>query len=79
MKTGKFIIVLCVGLIAAFPLAVQDFNTTYFIVMPKCLSLNDEVQKYFVVTTNVNSGVYGNFFNRMQVRGSIPGDFRVVR
>lgn len=69
MKTGKFIVALCLGLYAGFGLSAQDFNPDYLKSMPQGLTLNDEVQKYLVVTNHVNSDVYGNFFNKMQVKG----------
>ncbi len=69
MKTGKFISILCFGLFAVVTLSAQSLNADYFKSLPQELSLNDEEQKFLVVTNHLNSDIYGNFFNKMQVKG----------
>ena len=38
-------------------------------VLPQNLELKDELQKYVVTTDHFNTDIFGNFFNKMRVRG----------
>ena len=37
--------------------------------LPQNLELNDELQKYVVTTDHFNTDIFGNFFNKMRVKG----------
>ena len=37
--------------------------------LPQNLVLNDELQKYVVTTDHFNTDIFGNFFNKMRVKG----------
>ena len=37
--------------------------------LPQSLELKDEVQKYVVTTDHFNTDIFGNFFNKMRVKG----------
>ena len=50
-------------------LAQKKMNAEIFKSLPQNLELKDEVQKYQVVTNHVNGDIFGNFFNKMQVKG----------
>lgn len=70
MKTVKFF-----GMVVLFILtfthvnAQKKMNPEIFESLPQSLELKDEVQKYQVVTNHINGDIFGNFFNRMQVKG----------
>lgn len=70
MKTVKFF-----GMVGLFILtfanlnAQKKMNPEIFESLPQSLELKDEVQKYQVVTNHINGDIFGNFFNKMQVKG----------
>jgi hypothetical protein len=71
MKTEKFF-----GMVVLFILtfaqvdAQKKMNPEIFKSLPQSLELKDEVQKYQVVTNHINGDIFGNFFNKMQVKGN---------
>ncbi|MGM0619521.1 MAG: hypothetical protein ACQETJ_00615 [Bacteroidota bacterium] len=70
MKTGKvFWMVILFILTISGALAQKKMNSEIFKSLPQSLDLKDDVQKYLVVTNHVNSDIFGNFFNKMQVKG----------
>jgi hypothetical protein len=70
MKTVKvFGMVVLFFLTFANANAQKKMNTEIFKSLPQNLELKDEVQKYQVVTSHVNTDIFGNFFNKMQVKG----------
>src|SRR6056297_1681395 len=70
MKTEKFFgMVVLFFLTASAAFAQEKMNTEVFKSLPQSLELKDEIQKYRVVTNHVNSDIFGNFFNKMQVKG----------
>ncbi|KAF0239071.1 MAG: hypothetical protein FD181_456 [Prolixibacteraceae bacterium] len=75
MKTQKFflvtILVLTTGLMA-FSQKKTDSNVNEQLtaeLLPQNLKLKDELQKYVVTTDHFNSDIFGNFFNKMRVKG----------
>lgn len=70
MKTEKiFGMVVLFILTASAAFAQEKMNTEVFKSLPQSLELKDEIQKYRVVTNHVNGDIFGNFFNKMQVKG----------
>ena len=70
MKTEKiFGMVVLFILTVSAALAQEKMNTAIFKSLPQSLNLKDEVQKYQVVTNHINGDIFGNFFNKMQVKG----------
>ena len=43
--------------------------------LPQNLELKDELQKYIVTTDHFNSDIFGNFFNKMRVKGEYTRGF----
>jgi len=75
MKTQKFflttILVLTIGL-TAFSQKKTEVNSSAILSsgkLPQNLELNDELQKYIVTTDHFNTDIFGNFFNKMRVKG----------
>ena len=75
MKTQKFflvaILVLTTGLMA-FSQKKSNVNETELLKsgsLPQNLELKDEFQKYVVTTDHFNTDIFGNFFNKMRVKG----------
>jgi len=75
MKTQKFflvaILVLTTGLMA-FSQKKSNVNVTELLKagsLPQSLELKDELQKYVVTTDHFNTDIFGNFFNKMRVKG----------
>jgi hypothetical protein len=75
MKTQKFylvaILVLTTGLMA-FSQKKTNVNVTELLkagTLPQNLELKDELQKYVVTTDHFNTDIFGNFFNKMRVKG----------
>ena len=75
MKTQKFflvvILVLTTGLMA-FSQKKSNVNVTELLkagTLPQSLELKDELQKYVVTTDHFNTDIFGNFFNKMRVKG----------
>lgn len=70
MRTVNFF-----GMVVLFILTITNvnaqkkMNTEVFKSLPQSLELKDEVQKYKVVTNHINGDIFGNFFNKMQVKG----------
>jgi hypothetical protein len=70
MKTVKFFGMVFFFVVAAsVALAQKKADSEIFKSLPQSLELKDEVQKYQMVTTHLNSGFFGNFLNKMQVKG----------
>jgi hypothetical protein len=75
MKTQKFflvaILVLTTGLMA-FSQKKSNVNVTGLLktgTLPQSLELKDELQKYEVTTDHFNTDIFGNFINKMRVKG----------
>ena len=75
MKAQKFflttILVLTVGLTALCQ-KKTEVNSTEILAsakLPQNLELNDVLQKYIVTTDHFNTDIFGNFFNKMRVKG----------
>jgi hypothetical protein len=75
MKTQKFflvaILVLTTGFMA-FSQKKSNLNVTELLKsgsLPQSLELKDELQKYVVTTDHFNTDIFGNFFNKMRVKG----------
>jgi hypothetical protein len=75
MKTQRFflfaILVLTTGLMA-FSQKKSNVNVTGLLktgTLPQSLELKDELQKYVVTTDHFNTDIFGNFFNKMRVKG----------
>ena len=75
MKTQKFllvtILVITTGLMA-FSQKKSNVNATELLKsgsLPQNLELKDELQKYVVTTDHFNTDIFGNFFNKMRVKG----------
>jgi hypothetical protein len=75
MKTRNFflvaILVLTTGLMA-FSQKKSNVNVTGLLkagTLPQNLELKDELQKYVVTTDHFNIDIFGNFFNKMRVKG----------
>jgi hypothetical protein len=43
--------------------------------LPQNLELNDELQKYVITTDHFNTDIFGNFFNKMRVKGEYTRGF----
>lgn len=70
MKTEKFFWIAILFLLSGTGAFAQEKSISGMLEsLPRNLALKDEVQKYLVVTTHENSDIFGNFFNRMQVKG----------
>lgn len=75
MKTQKFflvtILVITTGLMAVSQ-KKSNVNVTELLKagsLPQNLELKDELQKYVVTTDHFNTDIFGNFFNKMRVKG----------
>ena len=75
MKTQKIILiailVLTTGLMA-FSQKKSNVNITGLLktgTLPQSLELKDELQKYVVTTDHFNTDIFGNFLNKMRVKG----------
>jgi hypothetical protein len=75
MKTQKFflvtILVLTTGLMA-FSQKKSNVNVTELLkagTLPQNLELKDELQKYVVTTDHFNTDIFGNFFNKIRIKG----------
>ena len=75
MKTQKFlftaILFLITGLMA-FSQKKSEVGVTVLLssgTLPQNLELNDELQKYIVTTDHFNTDIFGNFLNKMRVKG----------
>jgi hypothetical protein len=75
MKTQKFflvtILVLTTGLLA-FGQKKSNVNVTELLKsgsLPQSLELKDELQKYVVTTDHFNTDIFGNFFNKIRIKG----------
>jgi len=75
MKTQKFflvvILVITTGLMA-FSQKKSNVNVAELLKsgsLPQSLELKDELQKYVVTTDHFNTDIFGNFFNKMRVKG----------
>lgn len=70
MKTVKFFALVVLFILnASGAFAQKKITTDIFKSLPQSLELKDEVQKYQVVTNHINGDIFGNFFNKMQVKG----------
>ena len=75
MKTQKFflvaIMVLTTGFMA-FSQKKSNVNVTELLkagTLPQNLELKDDLQKYVVTTDHFNTDIFGNYFNKMRVKG----------
>jgi len=75
MKTKNFllttILVLTTGLMA-FSQKKSNVNVTELLKsgsLPQSLELKDELQKYVVTTDHFNTDIFGNFFNKIRIKG----------
>jgi hypothetical protein len=75
MKTQKFflvaILVITTGLMV-FSQKKSNVNVPELLKsgsLPQSLELKDELQKYVVTTDHFNTDIFGNFFNKMRVKG----------
>ena len=75
MKTRNFllmtILVLATGLMA-FGQKKSNVNVTELLKsgsLPQSLELKDELQKYVVTTDHFNTDIFGNFFNKIRIKG----------
>lgn len=75
MKTKNILLTAALVLITGF-MAFSQKNTTVNIseivkseTLPQNLELKDELQKYVVTTDHFNTDIFGNFFNKMRVKG----------
>ena len=75
MKTRNFllmtILVLATGLLA-FSQKKSNVNVTELLKsgsLPQSLELKDELQKYVVTTDHFNTDIFGNFFNKIRIKG----------
>ena len=75
MKTKNFllttILVLTTGL-TAFSQKKSNVNVAELLkagTLPQSLELKDELQKYVVTTDHFNTDIFGNFFNKIRIKG----------
>jgi len=75
MKTKNFllttILVLTTGLMA-FSQKKSNVNVAELLkagTLPQSLELKDELQKYVVTTDHFNTDIFGNFFNKIRIKG----------
>ena len=75
MKTANFFLVAMLVLLTGnlvFSQKNSDVNIQEILlagVLPQNLELKDEIQKYVVTTDHFNTDIFGNFFNKMRVKG----------
>ena len=75
MKTQKTFFTVILFMVAGFFAVAQNgsnLNVSELLVsgkLPQNLELKDEVQKYVVTTDHFNTDIFGNFFNKMRVKG----------
>lgn len=69
MKTFVILSVFCSVLFYFGSLFSQEIIHVNHEVIPQDLQLKDDLQNYQVITTHVNSDLFGNFLNKMQVKG----------
>jgi hypothetical protein len=75
MKTQKIFLVALVVLTSGFMAFSQkksNLNVTELLkagTLPQNLELKDELQKYVVTTDHFTTDIFGNFFNKMRVKG----------
>jgi hypothetical protein len=75
MKTKNFLLMTILVLTSGFMAFSQKkstVNVTELLksgTLPQNLELKDELQKYVVTTDHFNSDIFGNFFNKMRVKG----------
>ena len=73
MKTIKTILFFTIAILIAIQLNAQKkINISELLAngtLPQNLELKDEPQKYVVTTDHFNADIFGNFFNKMRVKG----------
>jgi len=73
MKTIKTILFFTIAILFAIQLNAQKKNNISELLssgtLPQNLELKDEPQKYIVTTDHFNTDIFGNFFNKMRVKG----------
>ncbi len=75
MKTFKTALIFSVAIIFAISVNAQKLTESEISEilssksLPQNLVLNDELQRYVVTTDHFNSDIFGNFFNKMRVKG----------
>jgi hypothetical protein len=74
MKTQKFLLTTFLVLLTGFMAFSQKktVDTDAILksgVLPQNLELKDDLQKFVVTTDHFNTDIFGNFFNKMRVKG----------
>ncbi len=75
MKTIKTVLIFSTAILFAFGVNAQKLTGSEISEiltsksLPQNLVLNDELQKYVVTTDHFNTDIFGNFFNKMRVKG----------
>lgn len=75
MKTIKSVFIFSVCLLFAISANAQKLTGSEISeilaskLLPQNLVLNNELQKYIVTTDHFNTDIFGNFFNKMRVKG----------
>jgi len=78
MKAMKFYMIFAAALIIGIATSGQKkIDSNVFETLPQNLVLNDEVQKYLVITDHFNGDIFGHFYNKTRVKGEytrgLPG------
>lgn len=82
MKTIKTVLILSIATIFAISVNAQKLSESNLSeilaseTLPQNLVLNDEIQKYVVTTDHFNTDIFGNFFNKMRVKGEYTRGLR---
>jgi hypothetical protein len=73
MKTIKTVLIFTIAILFAIQINAQNKPNISKILssgtLPQNLQLNDVPQKYVVTTDHFNTDIFGNFFNKMRVKG----------
>ncbi len=81
MKTIKTVLIFSVAILFAINVNAQKLSGSKISEilsngkLPQNLELKDEVQKYVVTTDHFNGDIFGNFFNKMRVKGEYTRGF----
>jgi hypothetical protein len=81
MKTQKFLLLAVLLIGTGFMSVSQNGNAQKVSEilasgkLPQSLELKDEPQKYIVTTDHFNTDIFGNFFNKMRVKGEYTRGF----
>jgi len=69
MKTRKFYLILAALIIAVTSFGQSKIDLNVFKSLPQNLELKNKLQKYLVITDYFNGDIYGNFINKLRVKG----------